>query len=159
MMPTPFMALRELGLSVATGYAMNALTAVVAALVVGWCYRARSIEQDLRIVIFSIATFFASPYAFNYDLTIVTAALIGLLAFRDVERLRAGELLAIMGVWILPILLPMRLVTSVAIPYGPLCLGTMLAYLVVRANLRVDLGGAQGRATRVSGATSRRTSV
>ncbi|MEZ5832250.1 MAG: glycosyltransferase family 87 protein [Dongiaceae bacterium] len=135
MMPTPFMAARISGMGIQTGYVLNGATAVLAVAVVGWCYRNRSIAPDLRIAIFATAVFLASPYAFNYDLTIATAALIGWLAFRAAEPQRGIELVVISAMWLLPIsvLSPLS-VNMTELPYAPIVLVTTLIYLLARAN-------------------------
>jgi hypothetical protein len=146
MMPTPFMAARQLGLGIGAGYALNALTALIAVALVFWCYRSRSLSGELRIAIFATAIFFVSPYAFTYDLTVVTAALIGLLAFRSSERLLPGELLAIVAMWTVPILSLSSLVNVAPIPYGPIILAATLAYLVAHAKRAPSASEALGTA-------------
>ena len=134
MMPTPFMAARLSGLGTMAGYVLNGITALVSVLIVAWIYRQTSISRDLKVAIFATATFLASPYAFNYDMTILSAGLIGLLAFQSSERLRHGELLAIVAAWVLPIaLLSGSSMIGFYLPVGPFVLAAMLAFLVLRA--------------------------
>ena len=131
MMPTPFMAARILGWDIGAGYAINAVCALGAAIVVGWTYRMRSVPGDLRAAILLTATLIASPYAFNYDMTALSAMLLCLLAYRPHDKLRPGELLAFIATWSLPMLVqPMN---YAGIPLGPVILGVMLAYLTLRA--------------------------
>jgi len=133
MMPTPFMAARLSGLGTTAGYVLNGMTALVSVLIVAWAYRQAGIGRDLRVAIFAIATFLTSPYAFNYDMTILSAGLIGLLAYQLSERLRHGELLAIVAAWVLPIaLLSGTSMIGIYLPIGPFVLVAMLAFLVLR---------------------------
>jgi hypothetical protein len=89
------------------------------------------LSDDLRIAIFTTASFLAVPYAFNYDMTSVTAALAGLLAFHSAQRLRSGELLAIVAIWTLP--MGVLVFNYAGLPIGPIVLAAMLGYLVVRS--------------------------
>lgn len=134
MMPTPFMAARLTGLGTAAGYVLNGITALISILIVAWAYRHAAVGRDLRVAIFATATFLTSPYAFNYDMTILSAGLIGLLAYQSAERLRHGELLAIVAAWVLPIaLLSGTSMIGVYLPVGPFVLAAMLAFLALRA--------------------------
>jgi hypothetical protein len=147
MMPTSFMAARQMGWGIETGYILNALTAVVAVIAVAWCYRNKSLDQDLRLAIFATATFLASPYAFNYDLTIVTAALMGLLAFQRPQRPHPAELPPVVAMWALPLLMLTDLPGDEAFHslYGPVILSAMLIYLLARANaFSFDFTGGRG---------------
>jgi hypothetical protein len=130
MMPTPFMAARIMGWDIGIGYILNAATALGAAIVVGWAYRAKSGSADLRAVILLTATLLASPYAFNYDMTALSAALLCLVIYRPDDKLREGELLAIIATWSLPILV--LTLNNTGLPLGPVVLAIMLAYLALR---------------------------
>lgn len=136
MMPTPFMAARILDWGITAGYAINAVCAVAAAAVVGWTYRLKSVPADLRAAILLTATLIATPYAFNYDMTALSAVLLCLLAYRPHDKLRPGELLAFIATWSLPMLVqPMN---YAGIPLGPVILAIMLAYLTLRAKAEND---------------------
>jgi hypothetical protein len=73
----------------------------------------------------------ASPYAFNYDMTALSAMLICVLAYRSHDALRPGELLAFIATWSLPML--MQPMNEAGAPLGPVIIVIMLGYLVLRA--------------------------
>lgn len=131
MMPTPFMAARILGWGIDAGYAINFVFAAGAAVVVGWTYRMTSVPSDLRAAILLAAGLIASPYAFNYDMTALSAMLICVLAYRAHDALRPGELLAFIATWSLPML--MQPMNEAGAPLGPVIVVIMLGYLVLRA--------------------------
>lgn len=131
MMPTPFMAARIMGWGIDIGYGLNAVIALGAVIVVAWVYRAKWGSTDLRAAILLTATLLASPYAFNYDMTALSAMLLCVLACLPNTAFRQGELLAFIAAWSLPMLVqPMN---DAGMPLGPVVLAIMLAYLTVRA--------------------------
>jgi hypothetical protein len=131
MMPTPFMAARIMGLGIDLGYVFNAVIALGAAIVVGWVYRAKWGSTDLRAAILLTATLLASPYAFNYDMTALSAMLLCIMACLPNKAYRQGELLAFIATWSLP--MTVLLMNNAGIPLGPVVPAAMLAYLTLRA--------------------------
>lgn len=131
MMPTPFMAARIMDWSIGIGYGLNAMIALGAAIVVGWAYRAKWGCTDLRAAILLTATLLASPYAFNYDMTALSAALLCIMACLPNQAFRQGELLAFIATWSLP--MTVLSMNNAGMPLAPLVLAAMLAYLTLRA--------------------------
>jgi hypothetical protein len=131
MMPTPFMAARIMDWGIGIGYALNAAIALGAAVVVGWAYRGKWGSADLRAAILLTATLLASPYAFNYDMTALSAMLLCVMAGLSNTAYRQGELLVFIATWSLPMMV--LTLNGAGIPLGPIVLAAMLAYLVLRA--------------------------
>jgi alpha-1,2-mannosyltransferase len=131
MMPTPFMAARIMDWGIGVGYGLNAVIALGAAIVVGWVYRARWGSTDLRAAVLLTATLLASPYAFNYDMTALSAVLLCIMACLPNKAFRQGELLAFIATWSLP--MTVLLMNNAGIPLAPVVLAGMLAFLTLRA--------------------------
>ena len=70
-----FVAVRHLPASVTAAYAAQAAAAVVAAVLVGWCW-SREVPQSAKNAALMMGLFFATPYAHVYDL--VATALVPL---------------------------------------------------------------------------------
>lgn len=136
MMPTPFMAARLVGWDVAPAYWLNGATGLIAAAAVFWSFRRGAPAGSLRIAIFLAATLLATPYAFNYDMPALSAALAAVATLHMTERPRPGELLTLAAAWTLP--LSVMLINGRTLPLGPVILFAMLAYLLLRAR---DLAG------------------
>ena len=106
MMPTAFMAGRMLGLPIAACWAIAAVTAALAAWLVWLVFRAGRampddpVARDLRYAVLLICIVLASPYALNYDLTLVAVAVA--LAARRGDS--AAPSLALLLAWALAIL-------------------------------------------------------
>jgi len=124
MMPTLFMAGRTLGLSAGPAMLVQAPGFVLGAGLVYFVYRPQSAVDDAaKAGVLVIATIFASPQAFNYDLVPASAAAL-ILARRDPTLL--GGLLAVL-LWGLPVLLLAMEVAHVLI--GPPILAAALLRL------------------------------
>ena len=129
MMPGAYMAARVLGL-VAYGPYIQAVFSAIAVAAVAWAWR-RPDEPVLRAAIFLAAVPLAVPYAFNYDLTVTTAAaMLVVIRFRG----RVGWPLAVWGlaVCVLPALV--LIVNAVGLPLGPVILTGFLAALLAALN-------------------------
>lgn len=68
-MATFFSLARLLGVSVPWAYGLQAVATVVAFIAVYWVWRKRIFP--LAYIVLTISVFFATPYAFHYDLTII----------------------------------------------------------------------------------------
>lgn len=125
MMPGAFMAARILGL-IDHAWAIQAVFTVLAVLAVILAWR-RPDEPMLRAAVLLAAAPLAVPYAFNYDLTLVTAA-----ALLAALRFRAGIawplVLAGLGVCMLPALV--LVLNVLELPLGPILMTGFLAALV-----------------------------
>lgn len=102
MVPSPFMAMRLLGFDAAAGYALQGILALVAATATFWAWR-RQAAPPARLAVVLVGTFLVSPYVFNYDMTILSAAVV-LLAR---EGLRGGfafgERAVLAAAWLMPV--------------------------------------------------------
>ncbi|HWA49555.1 MAG TPA: glycosyltransferase family 87 protein [Dongiaceae bacterium] len=130
MMPTPFMAARLLGWGITAGYWLSGVAGLAAATIVFWSFRRTSLPNSLRGAIFLTATLLATPYAFNYDMPALSAALATFVTLHLRARLRPGELLALVAAWTLP--LSVMMMNGNGLPAGPLILAAMLAFLLLR---------------------------
>jgi len=113
MAPSAFMALRLLGAPLWLAYLVNGLVALLAVigLVVVWRSSARF---DLKVALTGVAALLATPYAHNYDMTVMCAAvLIGYGCIgkdatgKDVTGKEAitWERILLAFVWLLPIVM------------------------------------------------------
>ena len=81
MMASVFAGGRTLGLSYQAAMAIQAAVAIPVIVTVCWAVR-RTTDPCLRAALVACAAVLVSPYAFNYDLTAVSAALVWMLAGR-----------------------------------------------------------------------------
>ena len=151
MMPSVFIATRNLGAGIDIAYLTQAASALIALVLLYRALRSTQ-DHDLRIALTAAATFLITPYAFNYDLPLLTAALFvgGLVVvaarFDRPTRLVYGL------VWLLPILvLPAN---TLGIPLGPLLLWALFVQLTRLAASATDRPAAHAR---LSGARPLRT--
>jgi Glycosyltransferase family 87 len=130
-MPTVFAFGRLLGLPVAGAYAVHAVVAVGATLVV-WRVWRHCQDWQLRGAALMTATFLISPYLFDYDLAWLAfpIAWLALGGLRD-GWLR-GDREVLVAAWLLPLLMS-PIVKAVPIQIGPWVLGALLAVIVRRA--------------------------
>jgi hypothetical protein len=126
LMPTVAAAMRRLGASADAANIVQALTAVGVAVVVWRCWR-RGRDASAAATL-PVATFLATPYAFDYDLPMVAFAT--LLGLQDWATRRAsfgfGELLLVL----LVLLLPVVFVSSIS--FGAPIAVALLAALLTR---------------------------
>lgn len=126
MSPSAFMSARSLGLDATIGYFVQAPFSLFAAGLVFWAYRFHS-DRDLQLQIIIVATFLFSPYIFNYDMTMVSFAVI--LAYGQIIRssFRPYEVVLLFLVWFLP-----HYVTVLSysmLPIAPLILLSFAVYI------------------------------
>jgi len=130
-MPTIFALLRLLGAPVSVAYGVHALGALFA--VVGvWLVWRRCADWPVRGAALMTATFFVSPYVFDYDL-VWLAFPIAWLGFSGLRHgwLR-GEREVLTAAWLLPLLMA-PVATAVHLQLGPIVLGALLWVAVRRA--------------------------
>lgn len=102
-MPTMFAALRLLGAPVAVAYAGQIAAALVAAAAVLWSWR-RAAPMALKAAVLVLAALLASPYSFDYDLTLLGLA-VAWLAWAGLRSgFRAAEKPALLIAWLAPAL-------------------------------------------------------
>ncbi len=126
MMPTTSAALLMLGYSETTAKIWQAVTAAMATGVVVEAVRRRVDTLDLGLIA-STAVFLVVPYAFNYDLTVVSlAGLIGLARLADWPRIweRLLMQLVMSAGMVLPLVLPTLGKEHIVV--GPIVLSLMI---------------------------------
>ncbi len=135
MMPSAYVGLRLLGVGQEIRTAVQLLLFLLALSGVLWTF-ARSRDPVLRLGVLAVGTFIASPYAFNYDMTAVSLAVV-LLALRGLRAgFLPGERLALAMTWLLPI--TVHWLNGNGAPAGPVVLLACFGYLLwrVRAEIR-----------------------
>lgn len=132
MIPSAFMAARLLGLGVIAGYALQATSFIAALCAVIWAFRRKG-SGELKMSVLLTATFLASPYVFNYDMTIVTVAVFFLAADGLRRGFLTGERVVLGGAWLLPI--GVMYLNAVKLPIAPLVLGALLIFALIRLKL------------------------
>jgi hypothetical protein len=137
MMPSWFMAGRIVGLPLWLAQLIQALAAVAAVVVVYRVFRGEA-EWHLKVSLLFVATLVASPQGFNYDMGLVSAALICLAGLAFGTGWRRGELAVAACCWILPLaVMPLN---AAGIPIGPLLLAGLLACLYRRWQISLEPG-------------------
>lgn len=99
MMPSAFIAARLLGVDYAPALAAQAPFTLAGAWLVWRAWRAPDAPPDLRSAVLAMATFVATPQAFNYDL--IPAAFAALAMWRSGGRVADYALATL--VWVLPV--------------------------------------------------------
>jgi hypothetical protein len=100
MMPTIFTAARILGASQQVAHSLNILLALGVAFMVIRVFR-RAVPTHTKIALFLTATFLVTPYAFSYDMPILSA---GLMMWVMASRSRINIIPLLFGsfMWLLP---------------------------------------------------------
>jgi hypothetical protein len=114
MAPSAFMAMRLYGAGLSTAYAVQFACAIAVAVgtVVAWRSSASVVH---KIALTGLAALLATPYAHNYDMTLVSVAV---LAGYALERRGGKEGVLLMLVWLLPIaVVPLHTVGIVIAPW------------------------------------------
>jgi hypothetical protein len=127
MMPSVFAAGRLLGLPVAVAGVLQGVAAlgVVAATTLAFC---RTRDPAARALLLTCGTLLAAPYAFNYDMTLLTGALLWSLAPMAAVGDRERQIFG--AAWLLPIaIMPLHIV---GVPIAPLVLGALFVFAVAR---------------------------
>lgn len=129
MMPTLFMSGRLLGLDADTAYALQLILAAATALLVFLTFRRGGDWRLLSAVAF-LAPIVASPQAFNYDMGLVSVAILLLAGQVGPDRLSWPERCIVLLAWSLPILV--MALNPGGLPIAPLVLVALLAVLIRR---------------------------
>jgi hypothetical protein len=132
-LPTVFAASRIAGLGVGAAYALQILSAVAAAVCVSLVWR-RSIATPIKGAALIVAVFLATPYCWDYDMVVVTLAVV----WAAHEGIRTGflpwERILLALLMLLPLIMdPIASLTRVGV--APFVLWGVLALLVRRALL------------------------
>ena len=126
MMPSAFMSARLAGLEAPLGYALQALVTlgVGAGVFALWRRRERRMRACAAVMLGAVL---ASPYAFNYDMTVTSAAVL-LVVLRlsvDSDTARLGRAL-MFAVWLLPMLVVF--LNNAGVALAPLILAAALIW-------------------------------
>jgi hypothetical protein len=130
-MPTAFAMLQELGAPIAACYAAQAVSALCALAAILFVWRSAA-SGEIKAAALAVATFLATPYAWDYDAVVLIFAA----AWLAREGRRAGflawERIAIVGLLVMP---AVTLAVSLAagIQLGPVILWLVLLLLARRA--------------------------
>jgi hypothetical protein len=132
MVPSPFMSGRILGWSLPVAYGLQGLVTCVALVATYWGCR-RTERWELRGALVGIGTFLASPYAFNYDMTLLSAAVLWLAARGLEVGFLPCERVGLLLLWILPLaIVPLGYLGA---PIAPLVLAASFVGLLARIEL------------------------
>ncbi len=125
-----FAAMRMLGASIETAYAVQAVISlgVAAAVLLIWH---RPVALPLKGAALATGTLLVTPYVLDYDLMLLALPL----AWLTVEGLRAQflnwEKIALFIVWLLPLI--SREIGTLGLPIAPIVLLVLLSFIVRRA--------------------------
>ena len=142
---SPFMSMGLLGFGATARGVIQAFFTLTAMLAVYVTFR-KAGGRNLQIAVLLAAVLLASPYGYNYDLTLVSVAV--LLAFEHATRtgFLPGERLLLAVAWLLPLLVVAGNVRG--IPVAPPVLALLFAVLLIRTNgWSLHLGGARRAAS------------
>jgi hypothetical protein len=133
-MPSVFVFGRRLGLGVEAAYALQAASAIAAAIMVAWAWRKKA-GLELRNALVVLGTCLATPYLQDYDLVVGTFVVVWLMLARDQLQISPRSLQALQGLILaLPLFIaPLGWFTGYSI--GPLVPGAAFI-VVVRAVIR-----------------------
>jgi hypothetical protein len=139
---TPYMGAGLLGFGMTARGVIQALFSLGAILGVYLSFR-NGTDRNLQIAVLLAAVLLASPYGYNYDLTLMSVAV--LFAFEHAARtgFRPGERILLAVAWLLPLFVVAGNVRG--IPVAPPVLALLFATLLIRANgWSVPLGSNPG---------------
>jgi len=129
-MQSAFAALRMLGASIETAYAVQGAMSLCVAAAVLWIWR-RPVEMPIKSAALVTGALLATPYVMDYDLTLLALPI----AWLTVEGLRTQfltwEKIALLGAWVLPLV--SRQIGSLGVPIAPIALLLFLALILRRA--------------------------
>jgi hypothetical protein len=133
MAPSPFMAMRLYGAPIWAAYVAQAVSAVLVLGGVILVWRSRA-SLDQKVAVTGIAALLASPYAHNYDMTLVSVAVLAGSAMCQATGCTTRVRLLLGLVWLLPVaIMPLHAAGIIIAPwvllilYGWLVKGTVAA--------------------------------
>ena len=129
MIPTPFMAARIAGVDVSIGYGLQMLTAILAVAGVAWAFH-RSSDSGLRNIALISGTFLASPWILNYDMTLLSVAILRLAERGLSKGFLPGEVSILTLSWFLP--LAVMFFNAAMVPIGPIILVLLFVLILYR---------------------------
>jgi hypothetical protein len=130
-MPTAFAMLRKLGAGVGFSHAAQIAVGLLAACAVGVAWRGRA-PFGVKASVLVLATFLATPYAWDYDLVALTFVVVWIGIEAGRTRFLAYEKAALALLIVMPLLIGPLSVAS-GLQFGPIVLVLALAYAAKRA--------------------------
>ncbi len=128
---TPFMSAGVLGFGMTARGIIQAASTVMMVLAVYVTFSKRG-DRELQIAVLLAAVPLASPYGYNYDLTLLSVAVLWAFARAKGSGFLTGEKLVLAAAWILPLLVVVG--NTRGLPLGPPVLVAVLVVLLIRAN-------------------------
>ena len=129
MIPSPFMAARIVGVDPSIGYGLQMLTAILAAAGVAWAFH-RASDSGLRNIALISGTFLASPWILNYDMTLLSVAILRLAERGLSKGFLRGEVSILILSWFLP--LAVMFLNAATLPIGPIILVFLFVLILYR---------------------------
>jgi len=126
MMPTPVMTARLFGLESSTGYWIQAIFAIYGILGVAWAF-ARKGPRDLVYATIFVGTFMVTPYVHNYDMALVSVALILIFNHSTENGFLPGEKITLALAWVLPLIM-------LILPIAPAVIAAVFTLLLIKIN-------------------------
>jgi hypothetical protein len=123
-MPSVFASLRLLGAPLTVAYFAHLVLACVAAALVWHAWRCRA-DAALRNAILMTATFFASPYVYDYDLAWLAFPAAWYVIYANQHGWRKLDREILVCAWLLPIAVA-NLHLIFPVPVGPLVLCALM---------------------------------
>ena len=102
MMPTVFASGRILGLENYINYVLQITVAMGVCIGIMWGIR-KTRDSGLYLVLASVGTFLVTPFAFNYDMTILSFAIIFYLIQSWDHDLKILDRMSLLTIWFLPL--------------------------------------------------------
>jgi arabinofuranan 3-O-arabinosyltransferase len=144
-MPTVFCAMRLLGANLAVAYGIQAISTLLAGAAVVFLWR-KSCALNIRVAALGLAAFLATPYAWDYDMIILTFVVVLLVQEARQTGFLPWEKIMWLAVVVLPV--PMMAVAALwGLPLGPLVLWPALL-LVLRRGMAQAEGEAPSQTQR-----------
>jgi len=129
-MPSVFASLRLLGASLPAAYLAH-ISVACAAVALVWRAWRNGADARLRNAILMTATFFASPYVYDYDLVWLAFPVAWYVSYAREHGWRRLDREILVSVWLLPIAVA-NLLLVFPLPVGPLVLGALMFVLARR---------------------------
>ncbi len=129
MMPTVFVSGRLLGLENGLNYFLQIIVAFGVIVGIMWGMR-RTHDSTLQLILASVGTFLVAPFAFNYDMTILSLAITFYFIQSWEHNFNILDRMLFMTIWFLPLVtVPLSMW---GLPIAPLILGLFLYRLLSR---------------------------